>query len=289
MKKSWQVQPDESTLSIIEFLQEHLLEEAFSRRKIKKFIDRGWCFVNERVVRTSGCRIASKQVVTLILPDESLQRKQQCLHEILYEDDAILAYNKPAGIASDRLTGALFHKVFLVHRLDKDTTGVLLFAKSKEILNILVEQFRARAVKKTYWAIVDGSLRDEQGTICNKMAPLRRTEGRVLWGVVQRDGVEAHTEWSVRKRSHDATLVELMPHTGRTHQLRVHMSSIGHPILGDTQYASRFRCRFEALRQLLHASEVALRHPLTTTPLVIAAPLPPDFSRAIQTIFYDLV
>ena len=289
MKTTWYVEPSEHEMPVIVFLQNHLAEQQFSRRRIKSFIDSGLCSINDRIARKCQVRVLSKQLVTLILPQKKDIQWHFSFSRVLYEDDNIFAYDKPAGISCEpKGIGAVLGKershFQLVHRLDKDTSGVLLFAKNEKTHTLLLEQFRERTIHKKYLALVDGAVHVPSGTIEKRLAPQRRLQGRVLWGVA-REGSYARTDWKVCRRASHATLVELVPHTGKTHQLRVHMQSLGHPIVGDTQYGSSFQCRYEALRQMLHAQEVAFKCPLSQKDLHIVSPIPEDMGKAINSIF----
>jgi 23S rRNA pseudouridine1911/1915/1917 synthase len=214
---------------------------------------------------------------------------------VLYEDDRLLVINKPPGLVVHPAPGnwrgtlvsaLLYHwrgprpgldpaRPGIVHRLDKDTSGVLVIAKDPETLAALGTQFRQREIEKQYVAFVWGRLRTERGTVREPIGrnPMHRTRM-----AVRRGGREALTAFEVIERFDGVTMVRLFPHTGRTHQLRVHLAAIGHPILGDAVYGRVRNRQGEVLiqRQALHAEQIAFRHPATGERMRFAAPLPPD-------------
>ena len=291
MRYDWKVTPQEEGKTLLAFLKARLDDKTLSARKIKSLIDAGFCSINEKRERFANRPVVAKTCISLLIPDiEAKQTVTFSKERILFDDDAIFIYDKPANITCDEKgILSLFKKeslkLKLVHRLDKDTTGVLLCAKSEKAHQLLLEQFRKREVLKEYLAIVDGVLAQNHATIENYLAPLSRTPGQVRWGQVQKGGFYAETQWTCIKRAKNASLVGLFPQTGRTHQLRVHMSQIGHPIIGDRQYGKKFQCSYEALRQLLHAQKLLFCHPLIQKRLEVSAPLPQDMKDAIQNIF----
>lgn len=221
--------------------------------------------------------------------------------EVLLEDPEVLALNKPAGLVvhpgSGRPTGTLVHRLLaaypelegvggpgrpgVVHRLDKDTSGVLLIARSPSAYWNLVRQFASREVEKRYLAFVHGVPRQPHGTI---VAPIGRHPHHRKRMAVRAEGKEAVTEWKLIASGKDCAAIEARPITGRTHQIRVHLKHLGHPIVGDSTYGPRFRgARHRGLktpRTALHAWKLTFRHPTTEIPLTIMAPLPHDLEEA---------
>ena len=215
--------------------------------------------------------------------------------DVLYEDERLLVINKPPGLVvhpapgnwRGTLVSALLHhwrgprpgldpgRPGIVHRLDKDTSGVLVIAKDPETLTALGTQFRRREVEKQYVALVWGRLRTQRGTISEPIGrnPVHRTRM-----AVRRGGREALTAFEVIERFDEVTMVRLFPRTGRTHQLRVHLAAIGHPIVGDAVYGRARNRKGELLiqRQALHAEQIVFLHPATGERMRFAAPLPPD-------------
>lgn len=279
MKIEWKVSAREDQKSLIEFLQEHLADKSFSRRKIKGFIDAGYCFIQGRSERFSSCKVRAGSQISLSIPEVS--RKELTL---LYEDDALIVINKPDSTTCDaRLEKALLDMgkhVHLVHRLDKDTTGVLLVAKTVPIRDALMQQFQERTVKKHYVAIVEGKIA-KTGVVENYLGPIARYEGAVKWGEVK-NGHYAYTKWVCVKQTSEYSFVELMPETGKTHQLRVHLAGIGHPIVGDHLYGSKHAVHVS--RCMLHAFRLGFCHPNTKENVSFQAPLPKDMIDAGHTL-----
>jgi 23S rRNA pseudouridine1911/1915/1917 synthase len=166
----------------------------------------------------------------------------------------------------------------IVHRLDKETSGCLIVAKNDEAHRELSRQFAERTIEKIYLALVGGKLRKEAGTIAEKIG--RHPVHRQRMSVTSSRGRPAKTEYRVIRSRDQASLVECRLHSGRTHQIRVHLHHLGHPVLGDKVYAARSAKNFP--RQMLHAWKLGLRHPKTGEWKNFEAPLPHDFATAIK-------
>ena len=193
--------------------------------------------------------------------------------EIVYSDDAFLVANKPTGLLTVPGRGpdkqdCLFHRVLeqfpdalMVHRLDMDTSGLVLFARSPEAQRNLSMQFEKREIQKTYVAVVEGAMEEDAGRVnfALRKDMTQRLPPKHLVDCVR--GKKALTEWAVMKRGESTTLIALFPKTGRSHQLRVHMTAIGHPIVGDPIYGT------PAERLMLHAQTLELRHPVSGEPM----------------------
>src|SRR5438132_2223541 len=197
--------------------------------------------------------------------------------EILYEDEALLFINKPANSIVQRaydasepvlleLAKAHAGNLFLMQRLDRGTSGVIFFSKLAEINSNLTRQFETKQIRKRYLALVEGELAENQLID----APLARI-GPISFGV-REDGKRAITAINPMRATPNGSLVAVDLQTGRTHQIRVHLAAIGHPIVGDWLYGVR-----NAPRPMLHAAELAMSHPLTRQPLRVFAPPPGDF------------
>ena len=225
--------------------------------------------------------------------------------DILHEDADIIVLNKPPGMVihpgAGRRSGTLVHALLahcgrlagiggverpgIVHRLDRDTSGVLVVAKTETAHQALSRQFKARVVKKRYLALVHGEVRKDSGRI--EAAIGRRQHDRKRMGVRLQGGREARTVYHVLRRSPDMSLLALDLETGRTHQIRVHLAHIGHPVIGDQVYGGRRQRRRDrsdepcAERQMLHAWRLAFRHPTTDLWVEFSAPVPKDFLRQI--------
>src|SRR3989344_3301251 len=204
--------------------------------------------------------------------------------EIIYEDDNLAAINKPAGVDFD---WALKERpeLLVVHRLDKDTSGVILFAKKEKAQEYLRELFKTRRIQKSYKALVVGKMKDNSGKIelsiwRSKKTPLKRVAIGEKRGMIR----EAVTEYKVLKRFKDFTFVEALPKTGRTHQIRSHFSAIGHPVVCDKLYSGkRFVCPAGLSRQFLHAFSLELTLP-SGTRTRLEAELPGDLEKVLQKL-----
>lgn len=287
----WEVTKEESGTSLLAFLKQKLGEQ-YSARQIKKALDNNCCQINERTQRFGSTLLGHGDIVSFFGEESHSNRSFTFEQErVLYEDQDLLLYNKPPGVASDSpaLLNALQRNasiLILVHRLDRDTSGVLLFCKSKHLFNQFVELFKKLQIKKSYLAIVDGVPKQRSGVIDNYLGELHRYQGQALYGAVDAtQGQRAITAWECEKAGKEASLLRFIPKTGRTHQIRVHCSEMGHPILGDYQYGRRYRCKYRPPRCLLHAAFLSFAHPTTGKIVEIAAPLPIDFNEAINAIF----
>jgi 23S rRNA pseudouridine1911/1915/1917 synthase len=227
---------------------------------------------------------------------------------ILYEDDYLLAINKPVdmvvhpscGHRSGTLVNAILshlerpaagpssqggpgstdtdERPGIVHRLDKDTTGVILVAKDPKTQEALSSQFHDRKVEKVYRAVVEGSVKKEEDVIEGSMG--RHPTLRKKMALVAKGGRYSMTRFKIIRRLRGFTYLEVYPKTGRTHQIRVHMASIGHPIVGDELYGKK--AKGIASRPLLHAYRILVEHPVGKAPLQVEAPVPQDFEEFID-------
>ncbi len=232
---------------------------------------------------------------------------------ILFEDSHLLVINKQPGMvvhpapghASGTLVNALLHhctdltgiggelRPGIVHRLDKDTSGTIVVAKTEPALNHLAAQFKKRTVKKTYLALVRGHIKEDVGEI---LLPIGRHQvHRKKMSVKSRHSRTAETRWKVRERYSNATLLEVALKTGRTHQIRVHCAAVGHPILGDTVYGGRRQKRACVkdgsgnalalpLRQMLHAWRLSFIHPVSGMKMTLESPMPDDMAEVMDKL-----
>lgn len=283
---NWTVPPAFSGVKLIDFVKQ-MLPETHSAREIKRALEQNGCRVNGRSERFASHLVGNGDLVQFHFPEE--QGKGVSRARILFQDLSLFAYDKPPGTASDdpeflQQLAQFAPHLKLVHRLDKETSGVLLFAKSEEIRLAMIALFQEKQVKKTYYALIDGELSKNGGVVDNYLGKLQTFAGQAIWGEVDaKHGLAARTEWNVEKRGFGATLVRVCPITGRTHQIRVHLSSLGHPILGDHLYGrSVQKSSYLAPRCLLHAYQVEFRHPVTHQQLLIQAPFPEDFKKALN-------
>lgn len=281
------ITPQDSGKKLIAVLSHHYTGQ-FSARSLKQAIEQNRCRVNGRVERFASFVVGTGDHISLDLTALStLQEPKWVLDKdrILFEDDSLIAYDKPAGISCDAEAVFKATGLILLHRLDKETTGVLLLAKNDKAAKGILDQFKQRLIKKCYCAIVDGALSTKSGVIENGLVKKKVYQGQTLWGEVdKKQGLYAYTAWQCVQSGKDASLVHCFPKTGRMHQLRVHLAGIGHPILGDYQYGKRFQCSHRPSRYLLHALEVEFSHPVTGKKMRIAAPMPEDFVSIIKRI-----
>jgi 23S rRNA pseudouridine1911/1915/1917 synthase len=221
--------------------------------------------------------------------------------DVIYEDDQLIVIDKPAGLVvhpgngqpSGTLLNALLHhapalaeipRAGIVHRLDKDTSGLLVVAKTLTAQTDLVRQLQARTVKRHYLALALGIVAGD-GTVDAPMG--RHAVQRTKMAVVRSGGKDARTHYAVRERFAKCTLLECRLETGRTHQIRVHLASIKHPLAGDPTYgrAKSGDARLDAFpRQALHAWRLALRHPVNGEEMHWESPLPDDFARLLESL-----
>jgi len=267
----WTVLSEDSGVRLLSFVRKHA-PAIFSTKDLRFAIEHHKCSLNKKVERFCSKKLQKGDVVEITLEHKPVFTFDPT--RLLYEDDSFLVYDKPPQISSPDLASLL--KLLLVHRLDRDTTGVLLLAKQKSMQKGLEELFRARTIEKSYVAIVTGRLPTPKGVIEKPIGKLSEREGEGLWGIVPPPrGAAAKTFWEVESTSSHFSYVRCKPVTGRTHQIRVHLSHLGCPIVGDLRYGKR-----EAplsFRPLLHASTLAFEHPLTKEKMFFEAPLPEDF------------
>lgn len=288
---TWKVTEETCRQKLLVFLVDQL-GETYSSRAVKKLIESNRCKINKRPEKFASTLLGQGDVVELdLVLRKAASVASFDVQRILYEDEALLFYNKPAFINCDekgiQAYAKLYHSALeLVHRLDRETTGVLVFAKSKSVLEAMKKLFKELAVKKTYLAIVDGAVKEKKGVIEKRLAKKKEYAGQSLWGVVNDlKALYACTPWELITAGSKESLLVCYPTTGRTHQIRVHLASVGHPILGDFQYGKRFQSIYSSPRILLHAKRIQFAHPLSAALLDISAPIPEDFHEAKRTLF----
>lgn len=286
------------------FLAEELKE---SRVTIKRWIEEGKITVNQKRVKPS---YSVTEQDTIQIEQEELKeveiKPQNIPISILYEDQDILVVNKPKGMvvhpANGNPDGTLVNAVMaichdslsgiggeirpgIVHRLDKDTSGAIIVAKNDKAHIHLSEQIKNHEVEKIYWALVRGIVKENEATISMPIG--RSTKDRKKMAV-DRKGKEAITHFRVLERypEHQCTLLEIKIETGRTHQIRVHLSEIGYPVIGDVVY-SNGKNEWNIEGQCLHAKSLRFTHPITGQQMKIEAPLPEYFASLIKQIGED--
>ncbi len=277
----------------------HLAE--MSRSRIQKLIKDGYIQVNDHTVKLSY-KVHDKDHISVTIPSPKklLLKPQELPLGILFEDEHLIVINKDPGIvvhpAAGNMEGTLVQGLLhhcqdlsgiggvmrpgIIHRLDKDTSGVLVVAKTDLAHQNLVEQFKKRQVRKIYLAIVAGCPAQHSGTITTSIG--RHPVHRKKMSVLERGGRSAVTEYEVIETFVKASLLRVVIKTGRTHQIRVHMAHIGCPVLGDQIYGGK-KAQMEGVkRQCLHASQLTIAHPLTTEILQFDAPLPADMKSLLD-------
>jgi len=283
-------------------------EPHISRNRIQAMIKDGHILVNGKPEKT-GYKVKLGEQITLDMPERPIHEvlPEAISLNVIYEDTHIIVLNKPPGLvvhpAPGNYTGTLVNALLyhygslpssglgvqgneragIVHRLDKDTSGVMVVARTHEALRSLSGQFKNRIVKKKYVALVAGVIKKGSGTIDASLG--RHIKERKKISVHTNSPRDAVTSFIVKERYGNATLVEVDIKTGRTHQIRVHMAHIGHPVLGDRLYGgSKATKPGEGMitRQMLHAESLSLLHPETGHPMAFSAPPPRDMMEVIE-------
>lgn len=230
--------------------------KSYNRSTLQKFIESGFVKVDGELVTKPNTRFVRDVKIDLVVPEK--QKNADVEVKIIYEDDNVLVVNKPSGLLSEAKGEYCPEKTLadfglVAHRLDRDTSGVMILAKNETVLKFLKNQFQRRTVHKTYYAVVEGRPKYYQVRID---LPLIRDKNRPTTFRVDPNGKESETFMRVLKTNDKRSLVELRPTTGRTHQLRVHMKYLGHPIVGDVMYGDG-----DAERLYLHAGELEITLP----------------------------
>lgn len=286
---------------IDKFLSDFL--DGQSRSYLQKLVKEGRVFVQGKSVK-ANYRIAEGEEIRLEIPEleEPDILPENIPLDIIYEDDDLLVVNKPKGMVvhpsaghySGTLVNALLYhcagnlsgingvlRPGIVHRIDMDTTGSLVVCKNDFSHNSLAEQLKIHSISRRYRAIVHGVLKEDEGTV---EAPVgRHPVDRKKMAVNYKNGKEAVTHYRVLEHFRQYTYIECRLETGRTHQIRVHMASIGYPLLGDAVYGPS-RCPFKLQGQTLHAQVLGFLHPRTGAYMEFEAPLPEYFSELLRKL-----
>lgn len=290
------------TQRIDKYLSEQM--EELSRSYIQKLLKDGHVKVNGKTVK-SNYKLSKDDEICLDVPEaiEPELAAEPMDLDILYEDSDIILINKPKGMvvhpAAGHYTGTLVNGLMyhckeelsgingvmrpgIVHRIDMDTTGVLIVCKNDKAHNAIAEQLKVHSITRKYYAIVHGVIKDDDGTVD---APIgRHPVDRKKMSINEKNGKQAVTHYHVLKRFRRFTYVECQLETGRTHQIRVHMASIGHPLLGDQVYGPA-KVPFSGLQgQTLHAGVLGIIHPTTGAYMEFCAPLPEYFEKLLKKL-----
>lgn len=297
----WIVEEDQSGERLDKFVTDSMDDTAVSRTQVQEWIKAGAVEVDGKAAKANYKLTESNRVVLHIPELENAAIEPEAIPlEVIYEDSDLIVINKPRGMVvhpapghtSGTLVNALMHhckdlsgingmiRPGIVHRIDKDTTGLLMAAKNDLAHISLAEQLKEHTVMRKYIALVHGNLPHDQGTID---APIGRDlKDRKLFTVTERNSRHAVTHFVVLERLGDYSIVELQLETGRTHQIRVHMKYIGHPLAGDPVYG---RNKTVALKgQALHAAVLGFTHPRSGERLQFEVPLPADFEHVLNSL-----
>lgn len=296
MNAERQIEIDADLTGRIDKVLGHFLSDV-SRSQLQKWIEDGHVTVNGQVVKTKY-KLKAGDVVKIIpeAPQTIDLEPEDIPLDIVYEDDDVIVVNKPAGMVVHPAPGhpghtlvnaLLYHSPLstingefrpgIVHRIDKDTSGLLMVAKNDLAHRSLAAQLKAKTNQREYVALVHGVIKEDQGTID---APLGRSKKDRKKQAVVMDGRHAVTHFEVLKRYRHYTLVKCRLETGRTHQIRVHMAYIGHPLAGDPLYGPRKTLAGPG--QYLHAGLLGFKHPRTGQEMTFAAPLPEYFTKMLE-------
>ncbi|CAK4826429.1 unnamed protein product [Aphanomyces euteiches] len=295
------VEPEQAGERIDKYIADSL-EEGYSRTQVQQWVKDEHVKVNGKAVKTNY-KLRALDEIVLIIPEpiELDIASEEMELDVVYEDSDVIVINKPRGMvvhpapghySGTLVNGLMFHckdlsgingvmRPGIVHRIDKDTSGLLMAAKNDMAHSSLAEQLKNHTVTRKYLAIVQGVISHENGTID---APIGRDpHDRKLYTVTERNSKEAVTHFLVQERFSENTLVELKLETGRTHQIRVHMKFIKHPLMGDPSYGRGGRNEFID-GQALHAEVLGFVHPRSGEYLEFKAPLPADMQLLLQML-----
>jgi 23S rRNA pseudouridine1911/1915/1917 synthase len=275
-----------------------------SRSRLQKLIDRGQVRVNDREIDKKYKLHAADLITVTVPPPESLDLiPEQIPLDILYEDDQLIILNKPAGMvvhpSAGHETGTLVHALLahcplaeiggvqrpgIVHRLDRDTTGAIVMAKTDFAHQHLQAQIQAKTARREYLGVVSGTPREESGWIDLPIGrhPVERQRQAIV--PEEAGGRSAQTHWEIVERLSYFTLVKFRLATGRTHQIRVHSTHMGCPIVGDPLYGSSKTVKVKLPGQALHAWQLELRHPISGETILAEAPLPEHFQKLLRIL-----
>lgn len=305
MKKiTYAIPPDTKTERLDIYIS---LKSGLSRARIQNLIKQGLVLVNLKKQKASYKIRRSDRIEVTVPPEpEAVLIPEDIPLDIIYEDEHIIVVNKPTGMvvypAAGHHSGTLMNALIfrskklasigrplrpgVVHRLDKDTSGIIVVAKDDTAYLNLCKQFRERGVEKHYLALLYGSLKKDKGEITTPIG--RAISNRKKMSTRTRKGKQAVTQFEVIKRFRSATFVKVRIITGRTHQIRVHFASSGHPVLGDKLYGKKVEVeakeRISFPRQMLHAHSLKFKHPINGEPLEFTAPIPEDMEKAVEEL-----
>ena len=273
------------------------LDDNFSRAKIQKLIDEELILVNDKIIKSSY-KVSNGDVILITDKEEDMSVKPEKMDiDIVYEDDDVMVINKKSGVvvhpAPGNYSGTLVNGLMylskdlshvngefrpgIVHRIDKDTSGLLIVAKNDKAHRILAEELKEKKIKRKYIALVSGVINHDVGEID---APIGRDPSdRKKMCVTSTNSKDAITHFRVLERYKNASLIECELETGRTHQIRVHMKYIDHPVINDPVYGKSNHGEFG---QLLHAKEITFTHPTTKEIMTFSCEVPEEFNKILE-------
>ena len=274
-------------------------QTGLSRSRVAALMEEGLCVSGEKEIRKAGTKLPEGAEIDLTVPapKEAVPQAENIPLEILYEDDDLAVVVKPRGMvvhpAAGHPDGTLVNALLanldslggiggelrpgIVHRLDKETSGLMLVAKNDETQEELSRMLKDREIEKHYRALAEGRFKEPEGEID---APIDRSKKDRKKMAVDPEGREAVTEWKVMAEGRGCTLLDVHILTGRTHQIRVHLKSIHHPVCGDPIYGAEKGVKVPCL--MLHAFSLAFEHPRTHEKMAFQAPLPEDFLKGLK-------
>ncbi len=286
------------------WLSNHLPD--LSRSMVQKLLESGNVTLNDQVCTSKKTKLVTGDRLQVVIPPpQKLDLTPEATPlDILFEDEHLIIVNKPAGMvvhpAPGHSTGTLVHALLyhcdrlagiggverpgIVHRLDKDTTGAIVAAKSDLAHQNLQAQIKAKTARREYWGVVYGAFAAEEGRIDLPIGRHRRDRQKMAVIPVAQGGREAVTHWQVLERIGNYTLMQFLLATGRTHQIRVHSSHMGHPLLGDPVYGHNRRLKVNLAGQALHARKLSLQHPVSGALIEASAPLPAEFTKLLDVL-----
>lgn len=299
MIETWIVEETEKGTRIDKFLVEH--QENVTRSRLQALVKEGCVRVNQEIVK-SNYKVKEDDEVSLEMPEdvELNAIAEEMDLDIRYEDSDVIVVNKPKGMvvhpAVGNVTGTLVNGLLayckdlsgingvlrpgIVHRIDKDTTGLLVVAKNDHAHRELVKQLQDKTMHRVYYALVHGVIQHEFGVVD---APIGRdVKDRQKMAVTATNARDARTHFKVLERFQSYTFLECRLETGRTHQIRVHMQYIKHPVVGDTKYS--YRKTMDVGGQLLHAHSLTFVHPVHKESITVEAPMPKSFADVLQDL-----
>lgn len=301
MRQSYVVPAEAQGVRIDKFLSEAC--DGLSRSYLQKLLKSELVEVDKRTVKNSY-KLSAGEKIEFEVPEaaEPEIKAEDIPLDIIYEDSDIILVNKPKGMvvhpaaghySQTLVNGLMYHcrdglsgingvlRPGIVHRIDMDTTGVLIVCKNDFAHNAIAEQLKVHSITRKYFAIVHGVIQEDEGTVD---APIgRHPVDRKKMSINRKNGKEAVTHYRVLERFRQFTYVECQLETGRTHQIRVHMASIGHPLLGDSVYGPS-KSPFKLQGQTLHAGVLGIVHPRTGNYMEFSAPLPEYFSELLEKL-----